>query len=73
MQYGAFGGLPPYAMVSDGASLRASSAPAFDLTAVHPQYHLVGVASQGPLLITTCCVRASRIHVAEHISCRQGR
>ncbi len=51
MQYGAFGGLSPYAMVADGASVRATSTPAFDLTAAHPQYHLVGVASQGPLSI----------------------
>ena len=48
MQYGAFGGMSPYAMVADGASIRASSAPAYDLTPAHPQYHPVGVDSQGP-------------------------
>ena len=43
MQYGAFGGMSPYAMVADGASVRATSVPAFDLTAANPQYHPVGL------------------------------
>ena len=71
MQYGAFGGMSPYAMVADGASVRATSVPAFDLTAANPQYHPVGAASQrGPLLIRASPADLDR-HVAEHIRVRQ--
>ena len=42
MQYNSFGGPPPYGMGADGgSSVRAASAPVFDLTAAHRQYHPV--------------------------------
>ena len=66
MQYGAFGGLSPYAMVADGASVRATSAPAFDLAAAHPQYHPVGVAPHGPLLVPASSAVFDR-HAVERI------
>ena len=52
MPYGSYGssGPPPYGMAADGgggggggASMRASSAPSFDLTAAHGQFHPVRV------------------------------